>query len=573
MEPDWSEGVPRAGAAGVRAARVLLPRLASLLARCRDVCGQWTCHTAAPCEYLRVSARLRLADLLGGLSIAADLGFGLPPEEAMRSCLIATSLARQQGLGEDEVADTFYTTLLGHIGCAAVSYEASAVFGNELILTRAAAKMNLADPEDVARILVTEVTQRMAPSTRAMVEEYAAVHGAEFTRQYDTGNCEVARATARRIGLGPGVQRSLHEMVEWWNGNGPPQGLGGEEIALPARIARAAADAARFDHLAGRAAAVEALRRRSGEILDPVIVEAFAANADRILAETHTSDPRQRILDTEPEPVIEIETAELPRIAKAFGDVADLKTPLTHGHSGAVAALATSCAKSLHLDSQSIARLEVSALLHDLGRVAVSNEIWHKPGPLTGGEWEQVRLHPYRSERILATSNGLEPTARTAGMHHERLDGSGYHRGCRGRELALPARILAAADAFQAMTQGRLHRPALTPDQAAEELKHEVRGGRLDRDAVDGVLDAAGQRRARRHDNLRPAGLTEREIEVVRLVAVGCSNAEVAKRLVISPRTAEHHVQHIYAKVGVSSRAALALFTHEHDLIAPGAVA
>jgi HD-GYP domain-containing protein (c-di-GMP phosphodiesterase class II) len=520
-----------------------------------------------------VRKRLRLADLLGGLSIAADFGFGLPPEEAMRSCLIATSLAREQGLGEDVVADTFYTALLTHVGCTAVSHEAAAVFGNELILTSAAAKMNLADPEDVARILVTEVTQRMAPSTRAAVEEYAAVHGAEFTRRYDTGNCEVARATARRIGLGPGVQRSLYELVEWWNGDGPPRGLAGEEIALPARVARAAADAARFDHLGGRAAAVEALRHRSGEILDPVIVEAFAANAERILAETHTSDPRQRILEVEPEPVVEIDEADLTLVARAFGDLADVKTPLTHGHSGAVAKLATACAENLHLDSESVARLEVSALLHDLGRVSISNEVWHKPGPLTGGEWEQVRLHPYRSERILATSNGLEPMARTAGMHHERLDGSGYHRGCRGRELAFPARILAAADAFQAMTQERLHRPALSPEQAAEELKREARAGRLDRDAVAGILDAAGQRRARRHDNLRPAGLTEREIEVARLVAVGCSNAEIANRLVISSRTAEHHVQHIYAKVGLSSRAALALFTHEHDLIAPRVVA
>jgi DNA-binding NarL/FixJ family response regulator len=152
-------------------------------------------------------------------------------------------------------------------------------------------------------------------------------------------------------------------------------------------------------------------------------------------------------------------------------------------------------------------------------------------------------------------------------MHHERLDGSGYHRGCRRRELPAAARVLAAADAFHAMTQDRPHRPALSPEQAVQELEREVHAGRLDPDAAGAVLEAAGRRRARRRDKLRPGGLSEREVEVARLVAAGYSNPEIADQLVISRRTAEHHVQHIYAKVGVSSRAGLALFVHEHELI------
>jgi response regulator RpfG family c-di-GMP phosphodiesterase/DNA-binding CsgD family transcriptional regulator len=312
---------------------------------------------------------------------------------------------------------------------------------------------------------------------------------------------------------------------------------------------------------------VVALRRRSGLILDPAVVEVFAANADRLLAETHAGDPRQLILEAEPEPVVEIDATELPRVAAAFGDLADLKMSWTHGHSGGVARLAKAAAESLRLDKQTVSRLEVSAMLADLGRLAVSNAIWEKPGPLTGAEWEQVRMHAYHSERILAGSSTLEPMARTAGMHHERLDGSGYHRGCRARELSPATRVLAAADAYQAMTQERPHRRALSAVQASEELQREVRAGRLDRDAVSAVLDAAGGRRPQRRDNLRPGGLSKREIEVARLVAAGCSNPEIATRLVISRRTAEHHVQHIYAKVGVSSRAGLALFAHEYDLI------
>jgi HD-GYP domain-containing protein (c-di-GMP phosphodiesterase class II) len=518
-----------------------------------------------------VSDRLRLADLLGGLSIAADLGFALPPEEAMRSCLIATGLARQLELAEAEVADTFYTALLMHVGCSALSHETAIAFGDDRALMSAVAKTNVADPADIVATLLPELTRAMSPAERSKVERYTAEQGREFGRRFDTGSCEVASATSQRVGLGPGVQRALREAVEWWNGDGPPRGLQGEEIAFPARIARAAADAARFDHLGGTEAAIEALRRRSGVILDPAVVETFAASADRLLAQTHAGDPRQLVLEREPEPVVEIEASELLRVAAAFGDLADLKTPWTHGHSAGVARLAGAAAVSLRLEKQTAFRLEVSALLQDLGRVAVSNAIWEKPGPLTGAEWEQVRMHPYHSERILATSSALEPMARVAGMHHERLDGSGYHRGCRARELPPAARVLAAADAFHAMTQERPHRPALSGEQAADELKREVRAARFDGEAVAAVLEAAGRPRAGRRDNLRPGGLSEREVEVARLVAAGYSNPEIADRLVISRRTAEHHVQHIYAKVGVSSRAGLALFAHEHELVSPAA--
>jgi HD-GYP domain-containing protein (c-di-GMP phosphodiesterase class II) len=518
-----------------------------------------------------VSDRLRLADLLGGLSIVADLGFALPPEEAMRSCLIATALARRLGLAEQDVADTFYTALLMHVGCSSQSHETAVKFGDDRIVMSAVARTNVADPGDIAATLLPELTRGRTPGERARIEQYASAHGREFGRRFDTGSCEVASATARRVGLGPGVERALYEAVEWWNGEGPPRGLRGEEIALPARVARAAADAARFDHLSGTEAAVGALRRRSGVLLDPEVVAAFATNAERVLAEANAGDPRQLILDAEPEPVVEIEADELTRVAAAFGDLADLKTPWTHGHSGGVARLATAAAGRLGLDSQSVSRLEVAALLQDLGRVAVSNAIWEKPAPLTGGEWEQVRMHPYHSERILATSSVLEPMARFAGMHHERMDGSGYHRGCRARELPPAARVLAAADAFQAMTEPRPHRPALSANEAGEELQREVRAGRLDGDAASAILEAAGGRPARRRDNLRPGGLSEREIEVARLVAAGGSNQEIADRLVISRRTAEHHVQNIYAKLGVSSRAALALFAHQHDLVSPDA--
>jgi HD-GYP domain-containing protein (c-di-GMP phosphodiesterase class II) len=513
---------------------------------------------------------LRLADLLGGLSIVADLGFGLPSEEAMRSCLIGTALARELGAAEPEVADTFYASLLVHVGCTAFSHETAAVFGDELQNTTTVAKTNFADPRDVLKRFVPEATRGMSAPSRVKAATFIVVKGDAFGKRYETASCEVARATARRIALPDGVQRSVYEVHEWWNGKGAPRGLRGEQIALPARLARVAAEAARFCDIGGVEVTIDALRRRSGGILDPAIVDVFVANCPAILAEASFGDPRERILEVEPEPVVELRPGELPRLGEAFGDLADLKTPFTHGHSREVARLAVAAAERLRLDAATTSRLRLAALLHDLGRVGVSNAVWEKPGPLTTAEWEQVRMHAYHSERILATSGALKPLAQLAGMHHERLDGSGYHRGCAARDIPAPVRVLAAADAFQAMTQRRPHREAMSRDQAADELAQDCRGRRLDSEAVSAVLDGAGGRASGRRGDLRPAGLSEREIEVLRLVADGCSNPQIAKRLYISRRTAEHHVQHIYTKIGVSSRAAAALFALEHDLLRPG---
>ena len=512
-------------------------------------------------------ARLRLADLLGGLSVACDLGFGLPPEEAMRSCLVATALARKMGLAEDVVSDTFYTALLLHVGCTGFAHETAARFGDERVLLGAIARADVADPREIITKVVPAATRGKGLVARARMAGYSVLRGQAFGKAFDTGSCEVASATARRIGLGEGVQRALYDTAEWWKGGSAPRGVGGEDIALPARIARVAADAVALDDIGDEDVVVEGIRRRAGVTLDPSVAEALTANAGDVMAEASAGDPRERVLEVEPEPVAERSATELARVAAAFADIADLKVPFTHGHSSEVARLATVAGRSLRLDARTVASLEVAALLHDVGRAAVSNVVWEKPGPLTRAEWEQVRMHPYHSERILATSRSLEPMAPLAGAHHERLDGSGYHRGCAARELAPAARALAAADAFQAMTQERPHRAALSPEQAGEELTREARAGRLDADAVAAVLDAAGQGRSRRRADLRPGGLSEREVEVVRLVAEGCSNPEVARRLVISRRTAEHHVQHIYAKLGVSSRPAIALFALEHDLL------
>jgi len=485
----------------------------------------------------------------------------------MRSCLLATGLARKLSLSEDEVGDTFYASLLFHVGCPAYSHETAALFGNELTLLGAVAKTNLADSEDYAATLIPEATRGLPPGSRDELAERIVRHGPTFGRLFDIASCEVASAVARRVGLGAGVQRALAEVGEWWDGTGVPRGLKEDAISLPARVARATADAAVLEDMGGAQVAAAGLRARAGSLLDPVVVDAFATHAEELVADARAGDPRTLLLEREPAPVAERTEEQLREIAAAFGHVADLKLPALHGHSAGVAALATGAALRLRLDARSVAALEIAALLHDIGRLAVTNVIWEKAGSLTAAEWEQVRMHPYHSERILATSESLEGVAPIAGMHHERLDGSGYHRGCRARDQPATVRILGAADSFHAMTQVRPHRQALTKEQAADELGQQARAGLLDSDCVAAVLEVSGQNRPGRRRDLRPAGLSEREIEVLRLVAEGCSNPEIAERLVISRRTAEHHVQHIYAKLGVSSRAAVALFALEHDVL------
>lgn len=516
-----------------------------------------------------VAEKLRLAELLGGLSMVADLGFGLPPETAVRTCLVGVALARRMNLDDSNVRDSFYTALLMHLGCVALAHEANAAFGDDIALNRAVARTNLADPGDVASTLVPEMTRGMPPEVAARARAFALSSDAvEWGRRTDTGVCEVGRNTARRLGLPDSTQVALYHVFESWAGGAAPEGLRGDDIAIASRVARAAMDAAFFGQLGGVDAAVTALRARSGGILDPAVVAAFTEDPRGILAEAESGDPRNRMLDVEPVPVIERSGAQLSEVAAAFGDLVDLKVPFFHGHAREVARLAAGGARRLGLSDAEVGRIEVAGLLHDVGRVGVSNAVWEKPAPLTRVEWEQVRMHAYYSERILASSTSLEPISATAGMHHERLDGSGYHRCSTASAIPMAARILAVADAFAAMIRARPHREPLAEEQAARALTAEAEAGRFDHDATAAILAQTGQQLGARR-RTRPAGLSDREIEVLALVAEGLSNAAVAERLFISRRTAEHHVQHIYAKIGVSTRAAAALFAVQHDLVRP----
>ena len=262
----------------------------------------------------------------------------------------------------------------------------------------------------------------------------------------------------------------MNEIYERWDGKGDPRKLSGDDIALPARFAQVASQAVLFARLGGPGLALEIVHRRAGTALDPSVAAAFVRHGRELLAEIASADPSVAVIEAEPEPRRRIAEPRLDEVARAFADLVDLKSPFMHGHSVGVTELAQAAAVDLGLTDTEVVRVRRAGLLHDLGRAGVPNGIWDKPGPLTASEWEQVRLHPYHSERILSRSTALDPLASLAGMHHERLDGSGYYRRATAAMMPIGARMLAAADVYQAMTQERPHRPALTPGAAAEQL-------------------------------------------------------------------------------------------------------
>jgi HD-GYP domain-containing protein (c-di-GMP phosphodiesterase class II) len=506
---------------------------------------------------------LRLADLLAALSVTTDLAMGQPPQKAIRACVLGTELARHLGLGEAEVADVYYTTLLKHLGCTATSHEETVLFGpDELGMRRVAERTDFRVGGEMLAFL--RVVGRGAGAGRVRHVAKAVTGGRETDRILLGAICEVAALMADRLGLGERVRRALHENTERWDGRGGPQGLRADDIALPARIAEPATQAVLFHGLGGVEAAVEMVRRRAGTWFDPAVAEAFAAVGPAALRRLDDEDPWSLVLAVEPEPVRRIATDRLGALAEAFAYMVDLKMPFTLGHSSGVAEIAAAAADRMGLPNPEEVRL--AGLLHDLGRVGVSTGIWEKAGPLGNAEWEQVRLHPYHSERILARSEVLRPLSRIAGMHHERQDGSGYHHGASASEVPVAARVLGAADVYQAMTQARPYRAALAPEHAAEEVASMARDGRLDPECTRAVVDAVGGS-ASRARGVWPSGLSDREVEVLRLVAGGLSNREIAAALSISPRTAEHHVQHVYAKIGVSTRAGAAMYAMEHALL------
>jgi len=512
---------------------------------------------------------IRAAEVVGALSLATDLGTGQPLEHALRTAVLAVRLGELAGASAQELADTYYVALLHASGCTSNGHEAAQVFDDDIAHRAAFFLIDLANPAEVLEFYRANIGVGRPPEVRAAMVEEAIANAGPRAREGFATMCEVAQRFAGWLDLGSSVQAALEYVFSRWDGRGFPADGRGDAIPLPMRLLHVARDISLFLSAAGPDEARAVVERRTGAAYDPRLAGLAARNFADLLAGLDEARMWEQALEIEPFPQVRIAGERVDAAFMAIATLTGLKSPWLREHSTGVAELAEAAAWRLGLPAASVTLVRRAALAHDLGRVGVSNAIWEKPGPLGFGEWERVRLHPHFSERAFAQSSALAPIGMLAGSHHERLDGSGYHRGTRGPALDQAARILAAADCYGAMREARPYRAALDAPAAEAELLREAEEGRLDPEAVDAVLNAAGHRVRERPREL-PAGLTDRELEVLLVLVRGESNQDIAQDLGISAKTVGHHVQHVYQKAGVRSRAAATLWAFEHDLVGAG---
>ena len=515
--------------------------------------------------------RIRRAELVALLSLGTDLGLGQPMEHMIRACLIALRLGERLGLSEAERGVVYYSGLLAWVGCHTDAYEQAKWFGDDMTLKSDAHyvyDMGRAGP--AIAFLIRHVGGRERRfAARARVGVAFMGEGRRALLALAENHYRATDELAERLGLAAEIRESLRQTYERWDGRGA-YGMKGEEIAVASRLINLADVVEVFGRAGGVEAAVAVARERRGSQFDPDVVDAFREQAPILLSEVDATPSWEAVIAAEPALADEVAEGDLDDALEAVGEFAELKSPWTMGHARGVAELGAQAASELGLPESDVALLRRAAFVQDLGRLGVPNTIWDKPGVLSQAELERVRLHPHLSERMLAFSPALVPLGALVVQHHERLDGSGYPRGLSGDAISTAGRLLAAADAYHAMTQERPHRPALAPDRAAAELRREVKAGRLDGNAVDCVLRAAGHRVRRARE--WPSGLTSREVEVLCLVARGLSNKQIAELLFITPKTAGSHVEHIYRKIDVANRAQASLFAMRHGLMSDAAL-
>ena len=508
--------------------------------------------------------QVRAAEVIGALCLATDLGVGFPFEHGLHGTLMAMRLADLMDVDPETASQTYYASLLMYSGCTTDVDVAYRIFAGSR--TENFTPVQMGSPAQAVAGMIRSLPPADAPLPRRMFETTRRlVPAARFIKPHVTAICEVAETMARRLGMPPEVSELFVYLTEHWDGNGLLKRAKGDEIPMPLRIAHVARDAAYQRIVGGDAHAVDTTRRRAGHGFDPAVAERFVEAAPEIMAAAEAPDSAwEATLAAEPRPWLTLEGDEMDGALAAIGDFADLASPYFSGHSSGVAELAAAAARVCGFDPPQVVLIRRAAFVHDVGRAAIDPRIWQKPSALTADEWEQVRLHPYYTERVVSPSRVLSSLTEIACAHHERLDGSGYHRRLSAASLAAGARLLAVADAFHAMRQPRPRRGALGAEEAAALLAREAREGRQDAEMVAAVVEAAGQPTPALE---RPAGLTEREAQVVGLVARGLLTKQVARRLGISVKTADRHIQNAYRKIGVSTRAAATMFAMEHGLV------
>src|SRR5437868_2068645 len=385
-----------------------------------------TAATATP----TTSAKVRLAELVAALSLGVDLGFGQPMEHVLRECMIALRLADRLGLDEAERSTVYYTALLVNVGCHADAHEQAKWFGDDIALRSGKYE------HEYRSLRAAAATMSLVGSGNPPLHRFRV--GLEFAlsgrRDFDgmiERHSSFARALAERLGLQSAVQEAVGASYEQWDGKGWPGGLAGDRIPIAARLSQFAEFVEVAHRLGGVKAALALAERRAGSQFDPSLSAALRADPEGVLGGLDSTQTWDSVIDAEPSLRVTVAGDDFDRALLAIADFVDLKSPYTLGHARAVADLAAETAIRLGLPEDEVIMLRRAALVHDLGRLGVSNAIWDKPGPLGAGEWERVRMHPYLTERMLHQSAALTPAFeqghRDAARDHAE-DGTQSHR-------------------------------------------------------------------------------------------------------------------------------------------------
>jgi HD-GYP domain-containing protein (c-di-GMP phosphodiesterase class II) len=432
-----------------------------------------------------VPGAILLSEVIGALSYALDLTEGEPPGHAQRSCLIGMRLAQELRLGSDARSDLFYALLLKDAGCTANAAKMAALFGADDHELKHTAKRT-----DWARKLPAFVwsVRAVAPkeTPRVKLDRLLAIKDeGEVTRSLMLARCDRGAEIARMIGLSDATAEAIRTLDEHWDGHGQPRWLLGEQIPLLGRILCLAQTVEIFHAAGGIDDAYAVARRRAGTWFDPDLVKALGAIRRDTGFWASLAEPD--LLPWEPEDrVIEVDEDHQLQIATAFAAIVDAKSPWTYFHSDRTSLIATNMGAALGLDAAELGDLRRMALLHDIGKLAVSNRILDKPSELTAAEFARVKEHPLFTRWVLERVSCFEALAPVAAAHHERLDGSGYPSGLTAGDLTLAMRVLAVADVYEALTASRPYRPALAEDEALATIRRDV-PRRLDPDAYEAL--------------------------------------------------------------------------------------
>jgi HD-GYP domain-containing protein (c-di-GMP phosphodiesterase class II)/DNA-binding CsgD family transcriptional regulator len=513
---------------------------------------------------------LRLSEFVATLALAQDNAFGQPLESQLRSCLLATWLCDEAGFDPALRETVYWVALLRYLGCTGHAHEVATVFGDEIAIRAQTLVHDAANPAEVMRDVIAFATAGHPPEAREQIVQalHAGVH--EWVVRNFTSGCEVGDMLACRLDLGPAVRDALRFTFERWNGHGFPAGAAGEAIPLAMRVVHLSHDMEAIGRLFSPAQAIGAAGERRDRTYDPALADLFVAHGGRWFERLAGLEPWDAVLELEPKPARVLDGADLDSALEVAADFIDLKSPFMAGHSRRCAQLGADAARLLGFSDGAVTVLRRAALVHDFGTTAVSNSILDKPAALTRAEFDRVELHSMLTEQMLRRSQALAALNPIAAAHHERADGSGYHRRLPVDTIDPGARVLAAVDRYVGLTTERADRPARSDDEAAAELRALASSGVIERSAADAVLAAAGQGERRTAPGRRArhaGGLSRREVEVLNLAARGLTTRQIADRLFISPKTADHHIQHVYTKIGVSTRAAAALWAMQNAVV------